>query len=48
MYECHVGISSTEAKVNNYNDFAENVLPRVVELGYNAIQVSNLNIMGQM
>ena len=45
VYECHVGISSSEAKVNSYSDFAQNVLPRIVELGYNAIQVSNWNTM---
>ena len=42
VYECHVGISSSEAKVNSYNDFAESVLPRIAELGYNAIQVNSL------
>ena len=42
VYECHVGISSSEAKVNSYNDFAESVLPRISELGYNAIQVNTL------
>ena len=42
IYECHVGISSSEAKVNSYNDFAENVLPRIVKLGYNAIQVNKI------
>ena len=39
VYECHVGISSWEGKVNSYKDFAENVLPRIKKLGYNAIQV---------
>ncbi len=39
IYECHVGMSSEEAKVNTYNDFRENVLPRVAKLGYNAIQL---------
>uniref|UniRef100_A0A914HCV5 1,4-alpha-glucan branching enzyme n=1 Tax=Globodera rostochiensis TaxID=31243 RepID=A0A914HCV5_GLORO len=39
IYETHVGISSQEAKVNNYRDFAENVLPRIKQQGYNAIQL---------
>ena len=39
VYECHVGISSVEGKVNNYKDFAQNVLPRIKNLGYNAIQI---------
>jgi 1,4-alpha-glucan branching enzyme len=40
VYECHVGISSIEGKVNTYKDFAQNVLPRIKNLGYNAIQVN--------
>jgi len=39
VYECHIGISSIEGKVNTYNDFKENVLPRIKNLGYNAIQI---------
>lgn len=39
IYECHVGISSIEGKVNSYRDFAETVLPRIKKVGYNAIQV---------
>ena len=39
VYECHVGISSQEGKVNTYQDFAQHVLPRIKNLGYNAIQV---------
>jgi len=39
VYECHVGISSPEGKINTYNDFTENVLPRIAALGYNTIQL---------
>ena len=39
IYECHVGISSLEEKVNTYRDFTDSVLPRIKKLGYNAIQV---------
>ena len=39
IYECHVGISSWEGKVNTYRDFTANVLPRIVALGYNTIQL---------
>ena len=39
VYECHVGISSWEGKVNTYKDFTANVLPRIVKLGYNTIQL---------
>ena len=34
-----MGISSSEGKVNSYKAFAQDVLPRVKKLGYNAIQV---------
>ena len=39
IYECHVGMSQQEEKVGTYNEFRENVLPRVAEAGYNCIQV---------
>jgi len=39
IYECHVGMSSEEGKVSTYREFQEQVLPRVVDLGYNAIQI---------
>lgn len=39
IYECHVGMSSAEGKVNSYTDFADNVLPRIKESGYNCVQI---------
>nr|BAF98234.1 starch branching enzyme II [Parachlorella kessleri] len=39
IYECHVGMSSQEPKVNSYLEFKEEVLPRIRSLGYNAIQI---------
>jgi 1,4-alpha-glucan branching enzyme len=39
VYECHVGISSMEGKVNTYTDFTKSVLPRIAKLGYNTIQL---------
>jgi 1,4-alpha-glucan branching enzyme len=39
IYECHVGMSQQEEKVGTYNEFRENVLPRVAADGYNCIQV---------
>ncbi len=39
IYECHIGMSSEEGKVNSYNDFCDNVLPRIKKLGYNTIQI---------
>lgn len=39
IYESHVGIATQHCEVGNYKNFAENVLPRIVRQGYNAIQV---------
>ncbi|ORY03399.1 glycoside hydrolase [Basidiobolus meristosporus CBS 931.73] len=39
IYEAHVGISSPEPKVATYNEFTENILPHIANLGYNAIQL---------
>jgi len=39
IYECHVGMSSPEPKINTYLEFARDVLPRVKDMGYNAIQI---------
>ncbi|KAJ3331317.1 alpha-1,4-glucan branching enzyme [Blyttiomyces sp. JEL0837] len=39
IYESHVGISSPEGRVASYPEFTKNVLPRIVDLGYNTIQL---------
>ncbi|MEL6559339.1 MAG: alpha amylase C-terminal domain-containing protein [Bacteroidota bacterium] len=39
IYECHVGMAQEEEKVGTYREFAERILPRIAEAGYNAIQV---------
>lgn len=39
IYECHIGMSQDAEKVGTYNEFRENVLPRIIEEGYNCIQV---------
>lgn len=39
IYETHIGMSTAEEKVGSYNEFRENILPRVKENGYNAIQI---------
>ncbi|OLY78052.1 1,4-alpha-glucan-branching enzyme [Smittium mucronatum] len=39
IYEAHVGISTTEMRVGTYNEFTRDVLPRIKDLGYNAIQL---------
>ncbi|EEB10319.1 1,4-alpha-glucan branching enzyme, putative [Pediculus humanus corporis] len=39
IYECHVGIASSEPKIGTYKEFANNIIPRITKLGYNAIQL---------
>ncbi len=39
IYECHVGMAQEKYGVGTYLEFAENVLPRIKEAGYNAIQL---------
>ncbi|XP_057375752.1 1,4-alpha-glucan-branching enzyme-like [Daphnia carinata] len=39
IYECHIGIATEEGKVGSYKEFRENVIPRIVKLGYNALQL---------
>ncbi len=39
IYESHVGMATAEEKVGTYNEFRENILPRVKSNGYNAIQL---------
>jgi len=39
IYEVHVGMSSAESIISTYKRFQVEVLPQVVELGYNAIQI---------
>lgn len=39
IYETHVGMATSEEKVGSYAEFTQNILPRVKEDGYNAIQI---------
>ena len=39
IYECHIGMAQEEGKVGTYNEFRENILPRIQDLGYNTIQI---------
>ena len=39
IYESHVGMATEEYRVGTYREFADNVLPRVRDLGYNTIQL---------
>ncbi len=39
IYECHIGMATEQEKVGTYNEFTDNVLPRIAADGYNAIQI---------
>ena len=39
IYECHIGMGQDAEKVGTYIEFRKNVLPRIVDEGYNAIQI---------
>ncbi|WP_285140997.1 alpha-amylase family glycosyl hydrolase [Lactococcus petauri] len=39
IYEAHIGISSEEHKINTYQEFIRDVLPRIKAAGYNTIQL---------
>lgn len=39
VYEAHVGMSSIDPKVASYRYFADEVLPRIKETGYTAVQL---------
>ncbi len=42
VYESHVGMAQEEAKVGSYLEYKEKILPRVVEMGYNTIQLMGI------
>lgn len=39
IYECHIGMAQDGEKVGTYNEFRENILPRIVADGYNCLQI---------
>jgi len=39
IYEAHVGMGTEEEKVGSFDEFRENVLPRIVNDGYNTLQL---------
>ncbi len=39
IYEAHIGMSGEDEQVATYQDFIDNVLPRVKQLGYNTVQL---------
>ena len=39
IYESHVGMAQEEERVGTYREFADNILPRIVDAGYNTVQL---------
>ena len=39
IYECHIGMGQDAEKVGTYTEFKDNILPRVIEDGYNCLQI---------
>jgi len=39
IYEAHVGMAQEKEGVGTFNEFTENILPRIHKLGYNCIQL---------
>ncbi len=39
IYEAHTGMAQEEGRVGTFDEFTQNVLPRIAGLGYNAIQL---------
>jgi len=39
IYECHIGMAQETEGIGTYVEFADNILPRIKNLGYNTIQV---------
>jgi 1,4-alpha-glucan branching enzyme len=39
IYEAHVGMAQEEEKIGSYREFIDRVLPRIVNAGYNTIQL---------
>ena len=39
IYEAHVGMAQEEGKVGSFREFTQNTLPKIAEVGYNAIQL---------
>ncbi len=39
VYEAHVGMATEDERVGTYAEFADRILPRIVEAGYNVVQL---------
>ena len=39
IYECHIGMAQEKEGIGTYQEFIDNILPRIKDLGYNTIQL---------
>ncbi len=39
IYEAHVGMAQEEEKIGTFDEFTDKILPRIVEAGYNTLQL---------
>ena len=39
IYECHIGMAQDKDEVGTYDEFRENILPRIKSAGYNTLQI---------
>lgn len=39
IYEAHVGMAQEEPRVGTYREFADRIMPRIVDAGYNTVQL---------
>ncbi|MBP7507520.1 MAG: alpha amylase C-terminal domain-containing protein [Prolixibacteraceae bacterium] len=39
IYEAHIGMAGEEERVHSFNEFRTDILPRIIESGYNTIQL---------
>lgn len=42
IYETHIGMAQEQERVGTFDEFRENVLPRIVKAGYNTLQIMAL------
>lgn len=42
IYECHIGMSSEKEKVSTFEEFRKEVLPHIIDNGYDTIQIMAL------
>jgi 1,4-alpha-glucan branching enzyme len=39
IYEAHIGMAQEEPKIGSYNEFTHHILPRIIDAGYNTVQL---------